>query len=46
MGSGQRKGIADILIGSTTERITSNVGCSIFAVKPRGFVSPLEQDST
>ena len=41
LGSGYRKGVTDVVIGTTTQRILDSVGCSVFAVKPKGFVSPV-----
>ncbi len=41
MGSVARGGVAGMLIGSTAERVFSKIRCSILAVKPDGFVSPI-----
>lgn len=41
MGSVARTGIPGLLIGNTAERIVSGLDCSILAVKPEGFVSPV-----
>ncbi len=41
MGTISRGGIAGLLIGSTAERMLDRVDCSILAVKPAGFVSPV-----
>ncbi|MBZ0112596.1 MAG: universal stress protein [Thermoanaerobaculia bacterium] len=43
MGTVARTGIAGFFIGNTAERIIPQVGCSILAVKPEGFVSPVEE---
>lgn len=44
MGSISRAGIAGLLIGSTAERLLDRVDCSILAVKPADFVSPVTLD--
>jgi universal stress protein E len=41
MGSISRAGIAGVLLGSTAERLLDRVDCSILAVKPDDFVSPV-----
>lgn len=41
MGTIARSGIDGVLIGNTAERILDQVRCSILAVKPAGFVSPI-----
>lgn len=41
MGSISRGGIAGLLVGSTAERLLDRVDCSILAVKPDDFVSPV-----
>ena len=41
MGTVARTGIPGILIGNTAEAILQRVDCSVLAVKPEGFVSPL-----
>lgn len=42
MGTVGRTGIAGWLIGNTAEAVLEQVQCSVLAVKPRGFVSPVE----
>lgn len=42
MGTLARVGIAGFVIGNTAETILSRVTCSVLAVKPEGFVSPVE----
>lgn len=42
MGSVARTGISGLLIGNTAERVVGNIGCSLIAVKPDGFVSPIQ----
>lgn len=41
MGSVARTGIMGFLIGNTAENITEELGCSLLALKPGGFVSPV-----
>lgn len=41
MGTVGRVGIPGLLIGNTAERILGEVDCSVLAVKPEGFVSPV-----
>ncbi len=41
MGTIARSGIAGVLIGNTAERIAKQLTCSILALKPNGFVSPI-----
>ncbi|MFC1652530.1 universal stress protein [Planctomycetota bacterium] len=42
MGTICRTGLAGLIIGSTAENVLQQVECSILAVKPEGFVSPVE----
>jgi nucleotide-binding universal stress UspA family protein len=42
MGIVARSGIGGLLIGSTAESILQRVDCSVLAIKPEGFVSPVE----
>lgn len=41
MGTVGRVGIKGLLIGNTAEEILQRVNCSILALKPEGFVSPV-----
>lgn len=41
MGTVSRTGIPGLLIGNTAEVILNNLGCSVLAVKPPGFVTPV-----
>lgn len=41
MGTVARTGIAGVLIGNTAENILSQLQCSVLAIKPRDFVSPV-----
>ena len=42
MGTVCRTGVAGFLIGNTAETVLGEIGCSVLAVKPHGFVSPVE----
>ncbi len=42
VGTVCRTGIAGMLIGSTAENMLGQMDCSVLALKPRGFVSPVE----
>ncbi len=42
MGTVGRSGIPGYLIGNTAETILNQVNCSVLAVKPAGFVSPIK----
>ncbi len=44
MGTVSRTGIPGLLIGNTAEVILSNLECSVLAVKPAGFVTPVMLD--
>jgi nucleotide-binding universal stress UspA family protein len=44
MGTVARGGIAGLLIGNTAERVLGKLPCSVLAVKPDGFVSPVRPD--
>ncbi len=39
-----RTGIAGLFIGNTAETVLSRVRCSVLAIKPKGFVSPVTAD--
>ncbi len=41
MGTVGRTGIPGLIMGNTAETILNNIGCSVLAVKPPGFVSPV-----
>lgn len=41
MGTVGRTGIAGLIVGNTAETILGRVTCSVMAVKPAGFVSPV-----
>jgi len=42
MGSVARVGIAGLLIGNTAEAVLEQLQCSVLAVKPPGFISPVK----
>ena len=41
MGTLARTGVAGLFIGNTAETVLNRLNCSVLAVKPRGFVSPV-----
>ena len=41
MGTLARTGIRGFLIGNTAEKVVNGIDCSLLAVKPDGFVSPI-----
>jgi nucleotide-binding universal stress UspA family protein len=41
LGTLSRAGIAGVLIGNTAEKVLRQVDCSVLAVKPESFVSPV-----
>ncbi len=42
MGTASRGGIAGLLIGNTAESTLGELDCSVLAVKPDGFISPVQ----
>ena len=42
MGAGPREGVSEILIGNTTQRLVNDTECSIVALKPKAFRSPVK----
>ena len=44
IGTIVRTGIPGLLIGNTAETVFHQVGCSVLAIKPDGFVSPVVLD--
>jgi nucleotide-binding universal stress UspA family protein len=42
MGTVARTGVPGFIIGNTAENILQSLSCSMFAVKPSGFVSPIK----
>ena len=43
MGTVARSGFSGMVIGNTVERILNDVKCSVLAVKPDSFVSPIKE---
>ena len=41
MGTVARTGIAGVVIGNTAETVLSQLQCSVLAIKPKDFVSPV-----
>lgn len=46
MGTVARTGISGLIMGNTAETILRSVRCSVLAVKPEGFESPVKQART
>jgi len=46
MGTVGRTGIPGFLIGNTAETVLRQVNCSVLAVKPEGFVTPVKLEPT
>lgn len=44
MGTIARAGIPGLLVGNTAERLLPSVTCSVIAVKPEGFVCPVQPE--
>lgn len=44
MGTLARTGIAGFVIGNTAENIVQSIECSLVALKPEGFVSPIKNE--
>lgn len=44
MGTVARTGVPGFIIGNTAEAILDQLQCSVLAIKPPGFVSPIMQD--
>ena len=42
MGTLSRTGIAGLFIGNTAEKILYRVNCSVLAIKPDGFNTPVK----
>ncbi len=43
MGTVARTGIPGFIIGNTAENVFRKIGCSLLALKPTGYVSPVKQ---
>ncbi len=46
MGTVCRTGVSGFLIGNTAESVVADVTCSLLALKPHGFTSPVEMTRT
>jgi len=44
MGTVSRTGISGFFIGNTAEKILHKINCSVLAIKPEGFISPVQLD--
>lgn len=44
MGTVARTGVAGLVMGNTAERVLANLRCSVLALKPSGFESPVTLD--
>ena len=42
MGTVARTGIPGFFMGNTAETILNQINCSVLAIKPRGFKTPVE----
>ncbi len=45
MGTVARTGLPGFIMGNTAEMIINNINCSVLAVKPEGFVTPVTLES-
>jgi len=45
MGTTARTGMSGLVMGNIAENILDHVGCSVIALKPPGFVSPIKPAS-
>jgi len=43
MGTVARTGLSGVFIGNTAENIINSLECPVLAVKPKGFISPLDR---
>lgn len=41
MGTVARKGVRRLIIGNTAEKLINELTCSVLAIKPEGFISPV-----
>ncbi len=41
LGTAARSGLSSLVLGNTAERLISHMKCSVIAVKPLDFVSPI-----
>ncbi|MGB5398160.1 MAG: universal stress protein [Gammaproteobacteria bacterium] len=45
MGTVSRSGVPGFIMGNTAETILNQIGCSVLAVKPPGFITPVTRES-
>ena len=45
MGTVGRTGIPGLFIGNTADSVLRQVSCSVLAIKPDGFISPVKLDA-
>ncbi|MFC6670537.1 universal stress protein [Marinobacterium aestuariivivens] len=45
MGTVARTGIPGFVIGNTAENLVRKIGCSLLALKPPGFTSPVRSEA-
>lgn len=43
MGTVGRTGLSAALIGNTAEHVIDNINCDVLALKPDGYISPLDK---
>jgi len=41
MGTVARTGVPGFIMGNTAETILNHINCSVLAIKPQGFVTPI-----
>ncbi len=44
MGTVARTGVPGLIMGNSAETILSQIDCSVLAIKPPGFVSPIRAE--
>jgi universal stress protein E len=42
LGTTGRTGLSAVFIGNTAEQVIDKINCDVLALKPRGYVSPLD----
>lgn len=46
LGTTGRTGISAVFIGNTAEHVIDKINCDVLALKPKGFISPLDPNQT
>ncbi len=46
LGTTGRTGLSAVFIGNTAEHVIDRINCDLLALKPRGFISPLDPSQT